>query len=49
MKKADFYQIKQKKLTKIVNRKPKINKKNLGHYEGHELIPPKNHEKNLKN
>jgi hypothetical protein len=38
---ADFYQIKQKKLTKVVNRKPKINQKKLGHYEGYELILPK--------
>jgi hypothetical protein len=33
MKKADFYQIKQKKLTKIVIKKPKINQKILGHYK----------------
>jgi hypothetical protein len=48
MKKADFYQIKQKKLTRIVNRKPKINLKKLGHYEGYELILPKIIKKTLK-
>jgi hypothetical protein len=45
MKKADFYEIKQKKLTKIVNRKPKINQKILGQYELVLFVPSKIHEK----
>ncbi len=45
---VDFYK-KTKKLTKVVNRKPKINQKMLGHYEGYELILPKIMKKNIKN
>jgi hypothetical protein len=48
MKKSRFLSNKAKKLTKIVNRKPKINRKKLGQYEGYELIPPKIMKKALK-
>jgi hypothetical protein len=48
MKNSRFSSNKTKKLTKIVNRKPKINQKKLGHYEGYELILPKIMKKNIK-
>ncbi len=40
-KNSRFPSNKIEKFTKIVNRKPKINQKKLGHYEGYELILPK--------
>jgi hypothetical protein len=47
-KNSRFSSNKTKKLTKIVNRKPKINQKKLGHYEGYELVLPKIMKKTLK-
>ena len=44
-KNSRFLSNKTKKLTKIVNRKPKINQKKLGHYELVLFLPSKIHEK----
>jgi hypothetical protein len=48
-KNSRFSSNKTKKLTKVVNRKPKINQKKAGTLRGVRAHTPKNHEKNIKN